>query len=1094
MKHAARQPRQSGGREKPARYFGGQARVNTQAHVQLWRGEKRRNHALAWNHAVDPRQISANHKMPTSVGTTGHEEGRTSTDFLPVDPVVVSPEGNARLQGHLVSEGEDVHTESIEQWVARKTKEFNLETRERPNSDEIWLEFADFQADAVRALHGVTLQSPTAAVVRMTLEKQASVLEGALRRNPSSVRLRMAQLHSAAELQEHAVVDSFWREAIEKTGHSCTLWLRYFQFKASHFVSFSVPSQRSTYARCIRALESKRGEAVKAQEKEHRDNGVFIMASKSMLQASKESAVAEENLLHVLWSYCTMERRAGYEERATGVLQAMVELNVQSSTVSMNTLISYWDSEAPRIGDAHEAGISQWTATRNACGTKSPASAVRPHEEQTVLFGKLQSSRSIAGRDKRKRAVDFFKDQLSKANSDQPGTAGGAEVLEKAYHAAMALTTVSIPSKERSPPHAHTSITDASDVNPQIQTATPHESASELEVSGKEMGSGTSGLSTETKGRDDVGELVDSVEGGEDVQAVDAEGLIWLDDTQRTAYSVRHGYRINVQGAQDSVSGLEYGRILNQMREGSAADDIGDRDVKAAAAASWRLRNRGTRERDAELARQAAVLEDVPEGDVFSIWAKKEDGLTRKQWQPLRSTQDAEEAEEQPERVVFIEDLRPYLFRLSQPSSICALIGILLQTGGLIHPRSAISHATKLTSEASCAGSFSDGGLAASLISSVSGGLHAVWRASDGDLPVTGQGVVECTGRPGSCLPPPVVSTAADQFLLLTDDVIQDQSRQEFLRNILHHLVRAPESLPSASSGPNLLVQLQCTLIMFEGYLASATGARHGLFGAESSQPSDSTRNTTSWTDEDTRGHEARKVAKTLLEASQASATDLRLWSSYVQLLALLGSRRDAMKVAEKALAMVQALPEQKKPLSAELFWLMFRLHAGLPLSPRDPHAGADKPSGSDPFDNLFEVEDKREKALLTLCSFAEGVFMRPKSKKSKDKGKGSRPEPLLITLPRLMAARKLMAKRVARAATEDIQGIAVPDQFGGALDMTPPFMYYSVAWVWLEYLSRGIEAAEEAMSTCLDLIQPKTMPAVRGGAGDHPADSSASS
>lgn len=41
-------------------------------------------------------------------------------------------------------------------------------------------------------------------------------------------------------------------------------------------------------------------------------------------------------------------------------------------------------------------------------------------------------------------------------------------------------------------------------------------------------------------------------------------------------------------------------------------------------------------------------------------------------------------------------------------------------------------------------------------------------------------------------------------------------------------------------------------------------------------------------------------------QASQASATDLRLWSSYVQLLGLLGSRQEAMKVAEKALSMVQ--------------------------------------------------------------------------------------------------------------------------------------------------------------------------------------------
>lgn len=42
------------------------------------------------------------------------------------------------------------------------------------------------------------------------------------------------------------------------------------------------------------------------------------------------------------------------------------------------------------------------------------------------------------------------------------------------------------------------------------------------------------------------------------------------------------------------------------------------------------------------------------------------------------------------------------------------------------------------------------------------------------------------------------------------------------------------------------------------------------------------------------------------VQASQASATDLRLWSSYVQLLALLGSKQEAVKVAEKALSMVQ--------------------------------------------------------------------------------------------------------------------------------------------------------------------------------------------
>lgn len=53
---------------------------------------------------------------------------------------------------------------------------------------------------------------------------------------------------------------------------------------------------------------------------------------------------------------------------------------------------------------------------------------------------------------------------------------------------------------------------------------------------------------------------------------------------------------------------------------------------------------------------------------------------------------------------------------------------------------------------------------------------------------------------------------------------------------------------------------------------------------------------------------------------------------------------------------------------------------------------------------------------------------------------------------------------------------------------MTPPFMYYSVAWVWLEYLARGLDAAEDTMSKCLDLIQPQKSSTIAWeGAGLRP-------
>lgn len=192
-------------------------------------------------------------------------------------------------------------------------------------------------------------------------------------------------------------------------------------------------------------------------------------------------------------------------------------------------------------------------------------------------------------------------------------------------------------------------------------------------------------------------------------------------------------------------------------------------------------------------------------------------------------------------------------------------------------------------SEACCAGSFGDAGLSGSLLSAVSNGLHAVWRASDAELPVSAKGVMECTGRSGSGLPPLVVSTAADQFLLVSDEVVRDPSRQTLLRNLLHYLVRAPESLPTVNTrsstnargahGGDMLVQLQCTLIMFEGYLASAAGARHGRFSTGNTRkPTDPSQSATVWSDEDTHGYEARKVAKSLLEVSGLYQLSVGKW------------------------------------------------------------------------------------------------------------------------------------------------------------------------------------------------------------------------
>lgn len=78
-----------------------------------------------------------------------------------------------------------------------------------------------------------------------------------------------------------------------------------------------------------------------------------------------------------------------YHERALGVLQALVELNIRSSStaLSMDTFVSYWDSEAPRIGDAHpsQAGLSRWMEAASTTSAMRSGSVVHPGEESVRL-------------------------------------------------------------------------------------------------------------------------------------------------------------------------------------------------------------------------------------------------------------------------------------------------------------------------------------------------------------------------------------------------------------------------------------------------------------------------------------------------------------------------------------------------------------------------------------------------------------------------------------------------------------------------------------------------------------------------------------
>lgn len=148
-------------RRKLVRYFGGDARkANGDGHLarmQLWKGDKRKDQARSWPRSDRLAKISTGEDGDAS---TDRQEGRQrsprrSTDFLPVDPGGPADESTVRISDDTGTQGTEdgVFTESLEQRIARRTKEFNLMTRRRPESVDVWMHFADFQDEAVQALH-----------------------------------------------------------------------------------------------------------------------------------------------------------------------------------------------------------------------------------------------------------------------------------------------------------------------------------------------------------------------------------------------------------------------------------------------------------------------------------------------------------------------------------------------------------------------------------------------------------------------------------------------------------------------------------------------------------------------------------------------------------------------------------------------------------------------------------------------------------------------------------------------------------------------------------------------------------------------------
>ncbi len=419
------------------------------------------------------------------------------------------------------------------------------------------------------------------------------------------------------------------------------------------------------------------------------------------------------------------------------------------------------------------------------------------------------------------------------------------------------------------------------------------------------------------------------------------------------------------------------------------------------------------------------MLCPVAKDDEYLVWVEEEDTQSTHQWQPLRSITNPEASEAQPDRVVFWEDIKPYIFCVQTSSGRALIIAALLREAGLHLPLCIASHSSFCLLESEMAYGF-DNNFPCSIL--LGGG-----------------------GIPGFETPPFTVAfafTACDQPVWISKELLLSKTRQAFTRNALHTLI---SSLSLKETDPGLHVHLQCTLLVYEGL----------LLGSSSSSNKVETNNTQAVPDEEDAAVE--RVARSLLQASEGSKTDLRIWAAYVRMLEARRKRKEALRVAYVALSTTFSaptpLPSQYAMHAPYLFWLAFRLKLGLALCSISVASLPKK----------MKMTTKNA-VLELLVGMAEGSYSQASMKKAaRQKGVGSTPNHhhhLQISPIRLLSARQSFMERIGT----ELSNIMGSDDVAGEihLDSTPPLFYYAAAFAWFQLLTLGVNEAMEAMGSIL--------------------------
>ncbi|KAL3135501.1 hypothetical protein ABBQ38_005981 [Trebouxia sp. C0009 RCD-2024] len=257
------------------------------------------------------------------------------------------PLAESESQGQTGDDEEEEPGESQDQYVMRRTKEFNIAVRERPHDLQLWLDYAAFQDGTSSGSRG------RRGIQAGIAEKKVSILERALEFHPGSDRLLMALLDAAQAMSTPEELKRRWQVVLSYHGGSPQLWREYLHWQRAQYATFAVRHISQSYQNAVQAL------------KQERVRRVLEGAPPSVVAETEEAVVA------FFIEGCRFEMQSGHMERAIASIQAALEyacfapsFPVGGETTKAVAFRAFWEAGAPLVGDEGAQGWAAWEASQ----------------------------------------------------------------------------------------------------------------------------------------------------------------------------------------------------------------------------------------------------------------------------------------------------------------------------------------------------------------------------------------------------------------------------------------------------------------------------------------------------------------------------------------------------------------------------------------------------------------------------------------------------------------------------------------------------------------------------------------------------------